>query len=238
MRGDETGAVVRAGIGAAVAAVAVLHLEGWLLWPLDPLDHTMSDYVAVPGGYLLLGLAAGALALVGGYLTRAAAVAGVRPAATVLLGSWSAAMVVLGIFPTNAPGLPSDVISDVHRWAGAWAFASLPLAVVLLARGPAVHPARRPTVIRSAVLTGTLSVAFLLAHVPIVIGGSFTFPFLGGIERVLYGMVMVLLIVTARALLPTDLVRDMATDVERGTLQGAAPPAVAPEAEPAPGGAA
>lgn len=202
MRQDEIGAIPLAGTGVAVTAIAILHVEGWLLWPLDPLRHTVSDYVALPGGYPFLALAAGALAFVGAHLTRVAARAGASRAVIVLLAGWSLAMVIAGAFPTNAPGLPPDLISEVHRWAGAWIFASLPLAVLLLARGPAVRQTHQIALGRLAVLTGALSAAFLLSHVPIVIGGSPGFLPLGGVERVLYGMVILLLIATGRALSP------------------------------------
>jgi hypothetical protein len=49
-------------------------------------------------------------------------------------------------------------------------------------------------------VTGVLSGLFLLSHVPIVIGASSEIPLLGWVERVVYAAVMLLLLVTARAL--------------------------------------
>jgi hypothetical protein len=44
-----------------------------------------------------------------------------------------------------------------------------------------------------------VSAFFLVSHLPIVIGGSFGFPLLGGVQRVLYSLVMLVLVATARA---------------------------------------
>ncbi|GAA4681440.1 hypothetical protein GCM10023215_13970 [Pseudonocardia yuanmonensis] len=193
-----------AGVAIAAWAVVVLHVAGALHTPaVDPLVHTVSDYVLLPGGHLVLAIAAVALALGGAVLAGAAARAGGSRTAVALLASWSAAMVVAGIVPTNVPGTPPDLAAAVHRYAGAWIFAVLPLAVLLLARGPAIRAAGRRRVVGLALLTATLSAAFLLAHLPIVVAGSSAFPLLGGVERVLYGAVTALLTTTALALRPS-----------------------------------
>jgi hypothetical protein len=192
-----------AGTGAAVAVTAAgwLHLAGALATPrVDPLAFTVSDYVALPGGYALLAVAALALGLVG--VALAAAARRAAPAARavpVLLLGWSAALLLVGLFPTNPPGVPADLAAGVHRYAGALAFAALPLAVWLLGR------ALRNRALRGlAVAVGAAAGAFLVAHVPTVLAidtaGSPGFPLLGGVERVLYALVIVLLLVTARAL--------------------------------------
>jgi hypothetical protein len=194
-------ALVAAGVAVAGWAVVVLHVAGALRAPaVDPLVHTVSDYVLLPAGHLVLGIAAAALALGATVLTVAAGRAGGSRAAVALLASWAAAMAVAGIVPTNVPGTPADVAAAVHRYAGAWIFAVLPLAVVLLAHGPAIRVAARRRVVGLALLTAALSGAFLLAHLPIVVAGSPAFPLLGGVERVLYGAVTALLITTALAL--------------------------------------
>jgi hypothetical protein len=209
--------VAGTGAAVAVAAVGTLHLAGALATPrIDALALTVSDYVALPGGYALLALAALALGGVGVALAvaarRAAPAAGAVP---VLLSSWSAALLLVGLFPTNPPGVPADLAAGVHRYAGAWAFAALPIAVWLLGRALG-HRA----LCGLAVAVGVAAGVFLLAHVPIVlaidIAGSPGFPLLGGVERVLYALVIVLLLVTARAL--------------RGTAPA---PVAVPAAEPA-----
>ncbi|MEN3299705.1 DUF998 domain-containing protein [Pseudonocardia sp.] len=192
-----------AGAGAAVAVTAAggLHLAGALATPrVDPLALTVSDYVALPGGYALLAVAALALGLVGTALAAAARrAAPAARAVPVLLLGWSAALLLVGLFPTNPAGVPADLAAGVHRYAGALAFATLPIAVWLLGR------ALRNGALRGlAVTVGVAAGAFLVAHVPIVlaidIAGSPRFPLLGGVERVLYALVIVLLLVTARVL--------------------------------------
>ncbi|MCU1628039.1 MAG: hypothetical protein JWP64_2988 [Pseudonocardia sp.] len=192
-----------AGTGAAVAVTAAgwLHLAGALAAPrVDPLAFTVSDYVALPGGYALLAVAALALGLVG--VALAATARRAAPAARavpVLLLGWSAALLLVGLFPTNPPGVPADLAAGVHRYAGALAFAVLPIAVWLLGRA-----LRNRALCGLAVAVGVAAGTFLVAHVPIVlaidIAGSPGFPLLGGVERVLYALVIVLLLVTARAL--------------------------------------
>ncbi|MCE0767563.1 DUF998 domain-containing protein [Pseudonocardia kujensis] len=197
-------ALVAAGVAVAAWAVVVLHVAGALHSPaVDPLVHTVSDYVLLPGGHLVLAIAAAALALAATVLAGAAARAGASRAPVALLASWAAAMVVAGVVPTNVPGTPPDLSAAVHRYAGAWIFAVLPLAVLLLARGPAVRDAARGRVVALALLTAALSGTFLLAHLPIVVAGSPAFPLLGGVERVLYGAVTALLITTVLALRPS-----------------------------------
>jgi hypothetical protein len=196
-------ALVAAGVAIAAWAVAVLHVAGALHDPaVDPLVHTVSDYVLLPGGHLVLAIAAAALALGGAVLAVAAAKAGASRSAVALLASWSVAMVVAGVVPTNVPGTPADLAAAVHRYAGAWIFAVLPAAVLLLARGSAVRAAARRRVVELALLTAALSGTFLLAHLPIVVAGSPPFSLLGGVERVLYGAVTALLTTTALALRP------------------------------------
>lgn len=189
--------VVTAAVGVAVWGVLVLHVAA-LSSMVDPLRHTISDYVALPGGYLVLGLAAGAMAVAGAVLAVAARRGGAGRTVVALLGSWAVAMALAGVFPTNLPDTPPDVVAAVHRYAGAWVFAVLPVAALLLARGPAVRESARRPVTALAVLAGLLAAGFLLAHLPIVVLGSPAFPLLGGVERVLYGVVIALLVVTAR----------------------------------------
>jgi hypothetical protein len=198
-RGGAVAAVVAAAVGIAVWAILVLHVAGGVAG-VDPLRHTLSDYVVLPGGYLVLGIAAGAMALAGGLLAVDAHRLRAGRAVVLLFASWAVAMAVAGIFPTNPPGTPPDVVAAVHRYAGAWVFAVLPVAVLLLARAlPTAPLAVRRRLTALAVLTGLLAAGFLLAHVPIVVLGSPAFALLGGVERVLYCVVTVLLTATAHA---------------------------------------
>lgn len=188
------GSIVAGGIAVALVAMGYLHIAGAGI--VDPLDATISDYVNVPGGYVLLALAAFALA--GSVVALAAGLApsGLPDPAppTRLLLSGAAGLLLVAVFPTNAPDTPAGVVANIHRVAGGWVFVSLPLAGWMVARRV---PVPRLTGIAGA--TGVLSAVFLLSHVPIVIGTSPGFPLLGGVERVLYASVMLVLLVTARS---------------------------------------
>ncbi len=190
-----------AGLGLAAMAVApwpVVYLDVTGNGQLSAFTHTISDHVNAPGGPALLtvtaacGLVAG-LALMAGM--RAAALHG-RTGIQVLMGSWCLAVVIAGVFPTNAMGTPPDLAAGVHRYAVGWMIAVLPLAGWLLARRSREQPRWRssaPLVGVLAVATGVSSAAFLLSHIPIVFPGSPGVVMLGVVERVLFGMDIVLL---------------------------------------------
>jgi heme A synthase len=196
------GRVVAGGIALALVVMAYLHVTGSAT--VDPVDATISDYVRLPGGYVLLALAAfalaaGAVALAAGLSPAGLPDAG--PPVGVLL-SGSAALVLVGLFPTNAPDTPAGVVANLHRVAGGWVFAALPLAGWMVARRARLAPGWRsfaPLLTGVAGATGVLSAVFLLSHLPIVIGTSPGFPLLGGVERVLYASMMLVLLVTGRA---------------------------------------
>jgi hypothetical protein len=120
----------------------------------------------------------------------------------VLLGSVAVALVLVAAFPTHAPGTSAGLVSHLHRAAGGWVLAVLPVAAWQVARRARAAPAWRPAVPAltwSAGITGVLSGFFLLTHVPIVVAGSPEFPLMGGVQRVIYAAVMVMLVVIARA---------------------------------------
>jgi hypothetical protein len=188
----------------AVTAVALvaLHLDG--AGAVDPVVQTLSDYVALPGGYALLGVAAVALAaavgLLGAGLSGWGLVAPAAPAA--LLATASGGLVAAAVFPTNDPGTVAGPVADLHRVAGAIVLVTLPLASWLVARRAALSPSWRaaaPALTWLSVATCALSALFLLSNVPIVISGSPIFAILGVLQRVLYAVMLVLLLMIARA---------------------------------------
>lgn len=188
------GSVVAGGIAVALVTMGYLHVAG--AGVVDPLDATISDYVNVPGGYVLLAVAAFALAAGVVALAAGLAPAGVpdpQPPTRLLL-SGSAALVLVGVFPTNAPDAAAGVVATIHRIAGGWVLAALPVAGWMVARR-----VLEPRLTWIAGGTVALSAVFLLSHVPIVIGTSPGFPLLGGVERVLYASVMLVLLATARS---------------------------------------
>jgi hypothetical protein len=194
--------IVTASVIAALLTLGFLHMSG--SGSIDPLTAVISDYVFQPGGYALLGAAAISLAV-----ACVALATGLRradlPAArvpTLLLVSAAVALVLVAVFPTHTPGTPPGLVSTVHRVAGGWVFAVLPLAAWLVARRARSAPAWQPAALPLSWAAGAacvVSTFFLLNHVPIVIAGSPFFPFLGGVQRVLYAAVMVVLVMTARA---------------------------------------
>ena len=176
-------------IGVTVAAVviAVLHVAG--AGRVDPAVQPVSDYVAVPGGAALLGLAAVALIAAG----FAGAVTLPTPSRRLLL-LWAAAVLLVAVFPTNLPGHPPDVSAFVHRWAGALVFALPPVAGAVAAR---TAGARRLPLLVASIAAAVTAGAFLLAHAPHVLAGAETFPYLGLVERVAYLALLVQLVVVA-----------------------------------------
>lgn len=188
-------------VAVAFASTAVLHIVG--AGSVDPVAQTISDYVAIPGGYALLGVAAFTLTAAGAVLAVGVCRVGLpRPGTpAALLWSWSVALLLLGVFPTNAPGTPPGLVAAVHRYAGAWAFAVLPVAGMLVARRLRDTPGwtRAATgLARLSVTTAVLSLTFLLAHIPLVFGGTSPVPLLGLVERALYAVLLVLLLAIAQ----------------------------------------
>jgi hypothetical protein len=195
-------AIVTACVIVALLPLGFLHLTS--IGSIDPLSDVISDYVFQPGGYALLGtsalsLAVGCVAIVTG-LHRSELPRSRTPAA--LFVTAAVALVLVALFPTHAPGTSPGLVSTVHRAAGGWVFSILPLAALMVARrarsAPAWAPAA-PALTWGVGITCVISAVFLLNHVPIVIAGSPGFPLLGGVQRVLYAAVMVVLVMTARA---------------------------------------
>jgi hypothetical protein len=207
--GRESAGVAWAGESIVTAAVIVallplgfLHLSS--IGSLDPITAVISDYVFRPGGYALLGAAAIGLAVACVALATGLHRAGL-PSARVparLFVSAAGALVLVALFPTHTPGTTPGLVSTVHRIAGGWVFAVLPLAALLVAVHARTAPAWQPAAVPltwAAVIATLISAFFLLNHVPIVIAGSPFFPFLGGVQRVLCAAVIVVLVMTARA---------------------------------------
>jgi hypothetical protein len=189
-------------VGVTVAALVALHLDG--VGTVDPIVQTISDYVALPGGYSLLGVAALALAaavgLLGAGLRGWGLAAPGAPAA--LMAAASGGLVAAAVFPTNDPGTAAGPVANLHRVAGAVVLVTLPLAAWMIARRAVQSPAWRaaaPALTGLSIATAALSALFLLSNVPIVISGSPIFAVLGVVQRVLYAVMLVLLLMIALA---------------------------------------
>ncbi|MBF8185860.1 DUF998 domain-containing protein [Nonomuraea sp. K274] len=159
-------------IGALTAMGALAYAQFAL--PAQPL---ISDYALVSGG--LVPVLAGMLALAGACLSLAYGLARSEPARSaatrVLLLAGAAGLMLSAVFPTD-PGM-SDVgtmSGEIHRWASAVVFTTLPVAGWSLARGRAT--AARWNAVKAVSMTSALALAAYLAAHP----ASITSPLIDG----------------------------------------------------------
>lgn len=193
--------VVAAGAAVAGAVVLALHLLG--AGVIDPMALTVSDYVSIPGGYALLGLAAGGLATAGLVLIRSSRGAGWPRGVPILLALWCIALTAVAVFPTNAIGADPDLAAVLHRWAGAVVFGVPPIAGMLAARGAGPAGFTRARSLRNwSIGTALAGTAFLLAHAPAVLAGAPAFALLGAVERLAYLAMLGQLVVFGRCAVP------------------------------------
>lgn len=143
--------VVFGALGVAAVAMLVLHLIG--LGRLSPLSTTVSDYVSLPGGAVVLAVAVFALAAATAVL--AVRLATTRPRAALLLGIGCAGLALTVAFPTNVLGTAATTATVLHRCAAALFFVSLPIASLATARAWTV----------AGIVVGAL---FLVSHVPLL----------------------------------------------------------------------
>ncbi len=130
---DASARVALVGAAASVPPIALLHLEAQ--GPVEPVSWTISDYVvSLPNGILLFALTAGALAIGAGALVRGLGSLPGTLRVRLVLGMWAVAAVIAAVFPTNERGTPENLSSQIHLYAGAVAFAALPLAGWMLYR--------------------------------------------------------------------------------------------------------
>ncbi|MFI6709693.1 DUF998 domain-containing protein [Nonomuraea sp. NPDC050478] len=189
-------AATAATVTAALASAGALGYAELTL-PAQPL---LSDYALVPGGMAptllgMLALAAACLSLAYGLATSDPR----RTAATrVLLLAAAAGLMLSAVFPTD-PGEIKSLTGEIHRWAAALVFTTLPVAGWTLARGRA-RAARWSAVRALAVTAGLVLAVYLAAH-----PASFTSVWIGGegyyglLERALVVADMALLVVMAAA---------------------------------------
>ncbi|MFC6094119.1 DUF998 domain-containing protein [Saccharothrix lopnurensis] len=185
------------GLIGSLLPVGYLHVVS--VGKLSPVRHTVSDYIFVDGGSVLLGAAALLLSAASVGLLVVLVRSGLprRGPVSWLLGLWAAGLAVAAVFPTDPTGVPTSFSGAVHRYAGAVMFAALPLAGWLVSRTFTANTAVR----RFSVAAGITSVAFMLSHVALVRpdGGAVL---LGLFERVLfvllYGLLFALAAVAVR----------------------------------------
>jgi hypothetical protein len=202
----------RGAVAASVASVppiTLLHLSA--TDPIEPSGWTISDYVvSLPHGTLLFALTTGALAIGAGALAHGLDPVPGTGRIRALLGVWAAGLLVAAVFPTNLRGTPQNLSSNIHLFAGAVAFATLPIAAWLLARRLRRDPGRSGTGRRSAsaavlggsaLVGGLLSAALIGNRLPGVFGATELMLPPGILQRVAGAAQIVLLAVAAIAVL-------------------------------------
>ncbi|MFB9687138.1 DUF998 domain-containing protein [Amycolatopsis plumensis] len=194
------GRVALGGIGVAVAISIDLHLR--LSGQVSPIWQTLSEYVygklgtssAAPlFSVMCLALSLGSVALLAG-IAKAH-----RPGTTavcVLLGVWSAGLLVCGLVPVDPDGQARSLAGQVHNVAALTAFIALPAAAFVLTkknRERCPWEPRRTTIRR-------LATASLVA-VGVVLGGFVFTLTLGLFERLLFTVDVALLLTMVRPLM-------------------------------------
>lgn len=171
----------------------IAHLTGAA--SVNPLFRPVSDYVWIPGGYLMVWFSASLLAGCGVILAHRAHRAAKlwpelrRPLRWVigLLISFAVGLFVSGVLPTDLPEAVSPTVSSmIHRIGAGWALLALPAAGLLLARAaPSVvqpgYPGRLVTV-ASWLLYGVL--AALVVHFGLFLITGTGLPAFGLFERI------------------------------------------------------
>jgi hypothetical protein len=145
----------------------------------SPAEAMISHYVHAPHGGWLISLGLLSMAVASGTLTGlAAAYTRGGRVGPVLLGVWTAALLVAGVFPADPPGRWTQsptMAGALHGFAGMLAFAMLPAAAVVLRRVWGRDPRWRP-VAAGLTATAALSVAafvlFMITFVDVLDGPS------------------------------------------------------------------
>lgn len=169
------------GLSAAALAGAfftMIYLHWVSVAELSPVSTTVSDLIFVDGLGWLFAVSTALLAVAS--VALAVALAGTRlPGGwliTALLSLWSLGLIVAAAFPTDPIGVQTiSVAGEIHRYAGATMYVSLPLAGWLLDRSSRLVPAWDPyrSAVRGLSLAGaTLGVLFTVSHAPTLWPGS------------------------------------------------------------------
>jgi hypothetical protein len=163
--GRHTGVVdvVFGGIGVAMVAMLVLHLLA--VGRLDPITTTVSDYVSLPGGSVLLAMATLAIAVASAAVAVGLWRAGL-PGPVWLHGLGCVGLVASIAFPTNVIGAAVSLDTVLHRYAAGLFFVSVPIAAVYTLR---LLPSRAVGWLTALSLLAGFG--FLVSHIPLVLPG-------------------------------------------------------------------
>lgn len=160
------------GLTLAGAFLTMIYLQSVSVPDLSPVSTTVSDLIFVDGVGWLFGVSVVLLAVASIALTVALARTRLPGGAliTAILSLWSLGLIVAAVFPTDPVGMATvSLVGEIHRYAGATMYVSLPLAGWLLYRRSGSEPPWHPyrVAIRQLSLTAaTLGVLFTLSHAP------------------------------------------------------------------------
>jgi hypothetical protein len=175
-------------IAVALVAGIALHTFG----SVDPVNQMLSDTVSsAPSGFLL-GVACAALVVAAGCLTAAVRPHGRARLLRVLLALWAAGLVAVTAFPTNLPGTEVTTSAVVHRYGAALTVAVPPVVGLLVARSRRLWMA--------SLVTAAAAVLYGVAHAPAMLGGAEILPLAGLAERILLGLVLLVVALTSSEL--------------------------------------
>ena len=177
-----------AAVGVAVAAGIVLHWFG----SVDAVNQMLSDTVSSAPGAALLGVACAALVVAAGCLAVGARHAARSGLVRGLLGLWAAGLAALAVFPTNLPGTAVTTGAVIHRYGAALAVAVPPAIGLLVARTRRLRTA--------SMVTGGAATLYGAAHLPAMLTGAEILPYAGLAERVVLGLTLLVVVMTAAAL--------------------------------------
>ena len=174
-----TSALLRlSGVNLAGAFLTMVYLHSLSVAELSPVSTTVSDLIFVEGVGWLFGVSVVLLAVASAALTVSLARTRLPGGwlITALLSTWSLGLVLAAVFPTDPIGMETvSSVGEIHRYAGATMYVSLPLAGWLVYRRSAAEPAWRPYrgAIRGLSLTSAaLGILFTLSHAPKLFPGS------------------------------------------------------------------
>lgn len=203
------GRLALGGIGLAVVISVDLHLR--LSGQVSPIWQTLSEYVYGRLGHgsaaplfsvMCLALSLGSVALLAG-IAKAH-----RPGTTavcVLLGTWSAGLLVCGLVPVDPDGQARSLSGQIHNLAALTAFVALPAAAFVLTKaGRARCPWEpRRTTIRRLATASFVSVGVVLGgfFLTLILGPAQQDVTLGLFERLLFSIDVALLLTMVRPLL-------------------------------------
>ncbi|CAN5377223.1 hypothetical protein BH24ACT9_BH24ACT9_15810 [soil metagenome] len=196
-------------LGAAAAALSgafltMIYLHAISVGELSPMSTTVSDLIFVDGMGWLFAVSTGLLALASLAVPRALARTGLPGGRLItdVLGLWCLGLIVAAVFPTDPIGDPLTLVGEIHRYAGATMYVSLPVAgwlVHLGSRTVASWDSYRGAVRTLSLASAGFGVLFLLSSAPSLFPGTPMADLFG--DQLIHGLVERVLILSLFGLL-------------------------------------